>query len=154
MQNNSQTKTFLSVIKTGKVMTLATISESGAWSAPVYYHFDGSNFYFFSSETSRHIQDTLAFPLPCAASIFEDHVNFEKIKGIQMSGRVFRTDNVRAPLPAITGYIKKFGISILSNDPLEFFETHYHAKLFKFVPEQVFWMDNAKGLGTRVEICL
>lgn len=149
---NSSVENCLSLINTEKVMTIGTVSDKGAWSAPVYYYYSGKTFFFFSSLDSRHIKDGLNSEFLCAASVFEDHESFDKIKGVQMSGRILKAGIGTASSSAVAGYVKKFRIKICSSDAMRFLENQYHAKLFKFVPEQIFLMDNSKGFGTKQEI--
>lgn len=135
------------------VMTLATSNGSSAWSAPVYYYFRGQTFYFFSSEKSRHILEGVDHPgADIGASIFEDQPLFDKIKGIQMSGRIERAGRSVTELKAVTGYVKRFKLKTGSPDILKFIETQYHAKLFCFIPDQILFLDNADGFGNRREI--
>ena len=74
----------MDLIDSAKVMTIATGSENGAWSAPVYYHFFNKAFYFFSNPSSRHIIEALDTRTGTAVSIFEDSEQFEDLKGARM----------------------------------------------------------------------
>ncbi len=158
----------MDLICTQHVMTLATSSSQGAWTAPVYYYYKDRVFFFFSSISSRHIKEALTSELCCAASIFEDQwpinkngaksrtekTGFDQIRGIQMSGRINHDIAKATALKATAGYIKRFGIYFNCADGLAFIETRFHAKLFCFVPDEIFYMDNAVGFGNREKIRL
>ncbi|MFH2091175.1 MAG: pyridoxamine 5'-phosphate oxidase family protein [Pseudomonadota bacterium] len=142
------------LIASHHVMSLATSSGAGAWSAPVYYYFMDTGFYFFSGVTSRHIRDAIESRGCCAASIFEDQCRFDQIRGVQMSGTIDPVSSATKALQASAGYMRRFKIKIDTPDILNFFKTQYHANLFCFTPVQLFFMDNSKGFGTRQEISL
>ncbi len=150
------------------VMTLATASSKGAWPAPVYYYYTDQAFFFFSNPSSRHMKEALKGESCCGASIFEDRQpiskngaenrtekkGFDQIRGIQMSGKITHDIGKAAALKAAAGYIKRFGISFKPDDALAMIEARFHAGLFCFVPDEVFYMDNAMGFGNREKIKL
>lgn len=144
----------VSLVNSQKVMTLSTMSSVGTWSAPVYYQFSDQTFFFFSSPESRHIVDGLTADICSAASIFEDHTRFDKIRGIQMSGQIVAAGASPTTFIAAADYVKKFGIPVSDENPLALIEKQFHAKLYKFLPEQIFLMDNQNGFGNRKEIFL
>jgi uncharacterized protein YhbP (UPF0306 family) len=128
-------------------MTLATTGENGPWSAPVYYLYRDRWFYFFSSPSSRHIQDGLAHR--AAASIFRVHARKDRLEGLQMHGTIhLQRAGIRAAAAA-AAYARRFDITVSGPDFLAFFQNVFHARLFAFVPDQVYHMDNRKGFGSR-----
>lgn len=151
-----------------KVMTIATCSEKGPWSAPVYHIFKNSCFYFFSSETARHIKDVFSYtrnggPLDArtfrvkgaaAVSIFEDAECFSALKGLQMSGHVEKAGMTKAAAAAAADYIKKYNLPFLGKKGLVLIKEKFKAQFFQFVPEQVYYMDNTMGFGFRKKINL
>lgn len=142
-------------IETQHVMSLATSSVAGeAWSAPVYYYYMDTEFFFFSSDKSQHIKEAITSTGLCAASIFEDQRQFDRILGLQMSGKINQVHSKIKALKAATGYIKRFKIKVGKSDIISFIEKQYHAKLYRFSPFQMFFMDNSKGFGNRQEIKL
>ena len=171
MPNSLSIEACLEMICSLHVMTLATSSSQAAWSAPVYYYYTDKTFFFFSSEKSLHIKNALESKRLCAASIFQDNARFknagidppgidsqgfdpqgfdppgfdqpgfDQIKGIQMSGKIDRVSKKSLTLRVAKGYIKRFGLKPKSGDYLKFIETIFHAKLFCFIPDTIFFMD-------------
>lgn len=133
-------------------MTLATTGENGPWSAPVYYLYRDERFYFFSSPSSRHIQDGLN--RPGAASIFRVHERKDRLEGLQMHGTILlQKAGIRAAAAA-AAYARRFDITVSGSDFLAFFQKAFHARLFGFMPDQVYHMDNRKGFGSREVVVL
>jgi uncharacterized protein YhbP (UPF0306 family) len=133
-------------------MTLATFGENGPWSAPVYYLYRDRRFYFFSSPSSRHIQDGLG--RPGAASIFRVHERVEHLEGLQMHGTIQTQGAGIRTAAAAAAYARRFNITVSDPDFLAFFQSVFHARLYAFVPEQVYHMDNSKGFGSREMVVL
>lgn len=101
------------LLKSRKVMTIASVWNHGVWSAPVYYLYRSPGFYFFSSPSSRHILGATApesSSFMPAASIFKDDASFKKIKGVQMVGRVEAVTKRNEALKGAVAYAAKFGI--------------------------------------------
>ncbi len=142
----------LDLIQAQHVMTLATPSVKSAWAAPVYYVFRDKQFFFFSSLDSQHIKDALAPNAVCAAAIFEDQPQFDESKGVQMSGKIELVKKTVSAIEIAAFYIKRFKIRATSLNSLKFIESTYHARLFSFVADSVFYMDNSKGFGRRQTI--
>ncbi len=150
-----------------KVMTIATCSEKGPWTAPVYYIFHNHCFYFFSSETARHIKDVFSYtrdggPLDgqtsrvkgaAAVSIFEDADRFSGLKGLQMSGHVEKAGMTKAVVAA-ADYIKKYRLPFFEKKALVLIKEKFNAQFFQFAPEQVYYMDNTMGFGFRKKVNL
>ncbi len=148
----------LALIQAQNTMTLATANNNIAWSAPVYYAFAESAFYFFSNPDSRHIQETLS-SCQASSSIFADSNTWEKICGIQMSGRVKNIPAGRESGSAIHAYFKKFPFvkslfSIGQSFDLESFTIKNRVKLYRFKPDIVYYNDNQIKFGFRKQIVL
>jgi len=142
----------LELIEDVWTMTLATFGEHGPWSAPVYYLFRDQRFYFFSSPSSRHIQDGL--DRPGAASVFRVHERADRLEGLQMNGTIQRqTPGIRSATAA-AAYARRFGITVSGPDCLNFFQTAFHARMYAFLPGQVYHMDNRRGFGSRERVVL
>ena len=147
------------LIETSKVMSIAVGSDTDAWSAPVYYLFSEALFYFFSNPKARHIQ--MAKNRTSAASIFRDDIDFKNLEGIQMSGTIQKSPKNIRSLAVAKRYCSRFKIiaspqdrSDRSDRPdrsdiLDFFASKFHATLYYFEPECVYYMDNRKGFGSR-----
>lgn len=145
------------LLKSLKVMTIATVWDHGVWSAPVYYLYMDRAFYFFSSTSSRHIMGATSSPLKVAASIFQDDASFRNIKGVQMRGGVKIVADKKQALAGAVAYAEKFGIhgsAMSPRDTLSFLKQHYRASFYKFVPVEVIYMDNTVRIGFKEEIIL
>lgn len=141
----------LDLIGHARAMTLATGGKE-PWTAPVYYLFRDGAFYFFSSPESRHIREGNG--RRCAAAIFMDSEAVSQLRGIQMSGRVDTCPGGPGSAAAAFAYARRFGIQAAGTGIMEYFNTRYHARLYRFVPEDLFYMDNRLGFGSRIKIRL
>jgi hypothetical protein len=152
MPSSQPKKRFQELIDAVWTMTLATSGETGPWSAPVYYLYREKRFYFFSSPASRHILE--GDGRPCAASIFRVHECVDHLEGIQMNGTVQSQKPGIRSAGAAGAYARRFGIPVPGSDFLAFFQNAFHARLYAFLPDQVYHMDNGKGFGNREMIHL
>ena len=148
-------KKAIELAKRRKVMTLATGVDGLPWAAPVYYLFIRPDFYFFSNPASRHIQDSVSSKR-AACAIFEDGKTIDTICGLQMTGKIEPVESKTHAVSVIGRYIKKFDVvgSLIKTDtPVgpEFFESAFAARLYRFMPQRVFYMGNQTGFSTRVE---
>ncbi len=146
---------------TMQVMTLATFYRQETWTAPVYYIFSDKRFYFFSNPDSRHIreafysqqsqtsEDASGSKNKIAASVFLDDKDFKNIKGLQMQGRIIKVENRKEAILNSFEYVKKFKINYNNENIIEFFHDKYKAKLYKFIPDTLYYMDNSQGFGFR-----
>jgi uncharacterized protein YhbP (UPF0306 family) len=152
MSSSRSKEQFQELVDAVWTMTLATSGEKGPWSAPVYYLYREKNFYFFSSPSSRHIQEGEG--RLCAASIFRDHDRVDRLEGLQMSGTIqLQKTGFRAASVA-KAYALRFGITVSGTDFPAFFQNVFHACLYAFSVDQVFYMDNRKGFGNRETLFL
>lgn len=153
---------FKQLINSIKVMTIASPWENGVWSAPVYYIYKNRAFFFFSSPDSRHIKGAELSPdMMVAASIFVDNEQFNKIKGVQMRGKIEEikadapNDNMSKFIPEVSSYIKKFSIPFKDmnmKDSLNFICKQYRAKFYRFIPIEIIYMDNSISIGFKQTI--
>jgi len=146
----------LDLIQAGSTLTLATADESGPWSAPVYYIYLDSRYYFFSSPQSRHILQTMESG-EAAASLFNQADSWQAIRGIQMKGTVYRVHSIGLSIKAIALYLKRFPFTreFFADDPnpdLDAFFSRFKARLYAFKPSEVYYIDNRLGFGTRQRI--
>ena len=141
------------LIDSQNTMTLATAVGDSAWAAPVYYAYKHGAFYFFSDPASRHIQEGLTAG-DSSAAIHAPSWEWRDICGIQMSGKIERVPIGREAASAFGIYLKKYPFckeffspgSVMS---LETFSSRFKAKLYKFVPDQVYYQDNQIKFGHR-----
>ena len=50
---------------------------------------------------------------------------------------------------AAGAYARRFGIPVPGAEFLTFFQNAFHARLYAFLPDLVYHMDNRKGFGNR-----
>ena len=136
-----------------RAMTLGCCDNGSPWTAPVYFVRHQKNFYFFSNETSRHIQ--WSTEKKAAASIFQDSAQMEDIFGLQMEGLIRQVKASVEWAQALSAYgdkfsflKKQFGARLLM-DP-SFFKSQFNARLFCFSPQRIWLSDlGASGKGRR-----
>ncbi len=144
----------LALIQDARVMTLATgeHQEKGSWAAPVYYLYEMPGFYFFSNPNSRHICKGLDHL--CAAAIFKDDPDPANLEGVQMSGTIEKCQAGPGSGRIALAYVRQFKILANTESLLEYFKTKFHARLYQFLPDSVYYMDNRIGFGAREKIDL
>jgi len=128
-----------------RVMTLATISDSGPWAAAVFYANQGFELYFLSADRTRHIQDLGIYPR-AAATIQEDYEDWPAIKGIQMEGTVSKLSGTDRKA-AMDLYQSKFPFIISAGAQIQ--SALKRVSWFRFVPGKLYFIDNSRGLGHR-----
>ncbi|NCO61371.1 MAG: hypothetical protein COZ70_15470 [Deltaproteobacteria bacterium CG_4_8_14_3_um_filter_51_11] len=138
-------------------ITLATCSGASAWAAPVYYFYQRSGFYFFSSPESRHVTDAVATG-EAAGSIHAAGIGWKDIRGIQMNGSIKKIVSPVEAARAISGYLKKFPFTgdffSDSKADLDGFFGRFGVRLYCFRPRLVIYCDNSIRFGYRAEIDL
>jgi uncharacterized protein YhbP (UPF0306 family) len=152
--SNGRNDTPLTLVQTLKVMTLATSSDQGPWSVPLYYVYKSRGFYFFSSKDSRHVRDALKQDAVCGASLFADGRTVDSLRGIQMQGVVESVPMTPESLGAAKEYVKKFGIKVNGENVLSFIKGRFRAQLYRFTARQSYYMDNSCGFGSRKRVAL
>lgn len=151
-------KLAIDLIDGQSTMTLATAKGHVAWSAPVYYVFFKSCFYFFSDPTSRHVQEALASG-QASSSIYANASTWQEIRGIQMSGQMETVSARLGAIEVIRAYLKKFPFTTDFFKPgqaldLEAFSKRFKVKLYRFKPSLVYYLDNSIRFGFREEVLL
>ncbi len=138
------------------IMTLGTTDSKHVWTAPVYYIYQGSRFYFFSKATSRHILNTEVSGT-AAASIHNNPQGWADIQGVQMEGVVSRAGCGEKSVQAFRAYVKRFPFvheimgSSFSGSLVSFAE-QFKVRWYIFVPEKMVYLDNSVGFGFRRQI--
>jgi uncharacterized protein YhbP (UPF0306 family) len=148
----------VSLLAEQTTMTLATADDNSAWSAPVYYVFFNSAFYFLSDPKSRHIQQSLQFGR-AAASVHAAASTWQAIRGVQMSGRVQPVAVGREALQVLRAYLAKYPFTREffpknSRPDLASFSDRFGVRLYKFVPSLVYYLDNQIRFAFRAEVKL
>jgi uncharacterized protein YhbP (UPF0306 family) len=151
-------KLAVDLIEEQSTMTLATAKGDVAWSAPVYYIFYKSCFYFFSDPTSRHIQESLTSG-QASSSIYAHASTWQEIRGIQMSGQMEPVSARLGTIEVIRAYLKKFPFTKDFFQPeqaldLEAFAKRFKVRLYRFKPTLVYYLDNSIRFGFREEVIL
>jgi uncharacterized protein YhbP (UPF0306 family) len=135
----------LAYLAAHNVMTLATRST---WAAAVFYASQDFQLYFVSSPQSRHALD-IAEEATVAAAIHEDYRDWRAIQGIQLCGRAQRLEGASRDA-AMACYRRKFGFLNTITGPV--LEALGRAACYRLVADELYWIDNASGFGSRTQI--
>lgn len=139
------------LIQQQSAMTLATAHGNLAWAAPVYYVYHSHCFYFFSSPSSRHVQECIETG-HAAAAIHAHGTTWKEIRGIQMFGFIHTVPVGVNALGVIRAYLKKFSFAKEFFKPgdlfhLDDFAKRFHVKLYGFRPTILCYADNQIHFG-------
>ena len=140
----------LHYLQTHQVMTLATMGEEGVWATAVFYSNQDFNLYFLSAGHTRHAQNFDLQP-HISATIQEDYRDWIDIKGIQLEGIVEKIGGA-AQIKTIAHYTKKY--AFLANANPQVATALAKVNWYQLTPTRLYFIDNSKGLGHRVEITL
>ncbi len=136
-----------------QVATLATHSGEDLWAAAVFYVNAGYTLYFLSSPTSRHCLN-LAQRARVAVTIQEDYTDWLEIKGVQIEGVVSELSG-KEEEKARRLYSQKFPVvGKLAQAPAAIVKALAKVRWYKVVPQRLYFIDNAVGLGHRDEVDL
>lgn len=144
----------LSYMESHNTMTLGTCQGDLPWAATVFYASDGFRLYFFSAPDSRHCQNLSANPR-VAVTIQEDYHDWQRIKGIQLEGRVAAIDSMIEKGKAMAIYARKYPeIMRVFTNPASavFYKAFLKVRFYCVVPERLFYIDNEQGFGNRQEL--
>ena len=141
------------LIKQGQSMTLATAADDHPWAAPVYYANHRDGFYFFSSPKSRHIKESLASGT-AASAIYMENEPWQNFTGLQMAGKISIVPAGAEASKAVFAYTIKFPLiktffAGIKEIGLNDFSKQFHATLYCFKPDFIFFMDNSVAFGFR-----
>jgi uncharacterized protein YhbP (UPF0306 family) len=136
-----------------QVATLATHSDEDLWAAAVFYVNAGYTLYFLSSPTSRHCLNLTQSPR-VAVTVQEDYTDWLEIKGVQIEGVVSEISG-EEERTARRLYGQKFPIvGKLAQVPAAIVKALAKVRWYKVVPQRLYFIDNAVGLGNRDEVDL
>ncbi len=144
-------KKVLDYLEAHNVLSLATYGDEGVWSTAVYYVNDGYNLYFLSAPHTRHSKSIATNP-QVAATIQKNYSNWEEIKGIQLEGQCIRIPQEESQV-IIDLYAQKFPI-IGPEAPPQIANALDKIGWYQITPTRLYFIDNSKGLGHRIEIAL
>lgn len=133
-------------------MTIASCQQDVPWAAAVFYVNDEFDLYFLSNPSSRHGTNIGANSVVSAA-IHEDYRDWREIKGIQLEGRAERVRSPKLKLRFWQLYRKKFPFveAFFKAGPLrEMVQAKLGGiRLYRIVPQAVWYLDNDRGFGHR-----
>lgn len=135
------------------VATLATCDGGNPWSAAIFYASDGYTLFFLSSPTSRHCLNLAQNPR-VAVTVQEDYSDWLDIKGIQLEGVAVEISGAEEE-KARRLYGQKFPVvGMAARAPAAIVKALAKVRWYKIVPQRLYFIDNALGLGNRDEIQL
>ena len=145
-----------SLLRDERTLVLAT-SDPGPWSAPVYFVHLRGRLYLLSSPESRHVRGALATGR-CAGSIHRSSDDWREIVGLQMDGTLQEIPAGPEAEDAFAAYVRKFPavrdlVPGAALDLALLIDT-LRARMYVFVPESVFLVDNRAGISGRRAIQL
>jgi uncharacterized protein len=147
----------VALIHDQNTMTLATAKNEKAWSAPVYYVYQDSGFYFFSAPDSRHILEALESD-QAAASIHAPASLWQEIRGVQMSGSIDKVSVGIKAASAIRAYLKKFPFTkdFFENESIDLtaFSQRFRVRLYRLKAHQTVYLDNSIRFGFKETVVL
>ncbi len=138
-----------------RVMTLASSSTEGPWTAPVFYaeHFEPRRalLVFVSAPSSRHCTE-LAADARVAAAVYEGADDWQTIRGVQIAGRVLALEGDERAR-ALATYARKFPqIGDPAQAPEPIARAFARVRWFALQIERVFLTDNTIAFGQRDEV--
>lgn len=141
----------LEYLQAHNVLCLATTRDNQSWVAPVFYALWRDSFVFLSAPHTRHSRNIQVNPL-VSASIQEDYKNWQDIKGIQLEGKVSQVDT-QYRQAVIDCYSQKFPVTG-ADAPAQIAAAIDKIDWYQLLPETMYFIDNARGLGHRDEVDL
>jgi len=129
------------------VLCLASSSANEPWVSPVFYTVHSGKLLFLSAPHTRHSQNIENNPI-VSASVQDDYKNWEEIKGIQLQGKAVRLTDTEA---AIAAYSKKFPVTG-DDAPPQIARALEKIGWYTVTVRLLYFIDNSKGLGHRVEL--
>jgi uncharacterized protein YhbP (UPF0306 family) len=145
-----------SLLRDERTLVLAT-ADPTPWSAPVYFLHLRGKLYLFSSPESRHVRGALAGGR-CAGSIHRASQDWREIEGLQMDGTLEEVPPGAEAEEVFAAYVRKFPTvnDLFAGQPLDLalFTGRLRARMYAFVPESVFLVDNRAGMTGRRAIRL
>jgi len=142
----------LTYLQAHHTMTLATVGPEGPAAAALFYVNDGFDLYWLSDPHTRH-SENIARTRGAAVTIQEDYRDWRMIQGIQMEGTAEQVGPPAEALHPMGLYVAKY--PFLENwrtPPPALARALGPARMYRFRPNRVWFVDNAKGLGNREEV--
>ena len=150
-------KNAIQILGEHHTVTISTRDETSVWSATVFYVSDQNmNLFFLSSEKSKHIKH-IEQNNEVSAAIYKDQSDWEKIKGIQLSGVVEKLEGSDRE-KVIDEYLEKYEfLKKVINEPKSEDEERIGSQFisipfFKLKPIFIRLIDNEVAFGHKKEI--
>jgi len=133
------------LVKRNRYLVLSTASGGSPWVAPLEYMVDDDlNFYFFSTDDSRHVRDIEANGVAAVAIFDQEQPEYSTdlsaaLNGVQMEARVRRvppedySDAILAAIEALTPPMPPYSV-------------------FKIEPERIYIPGIENGVNVRTEV--
>ena len=131
-------------IEKHNTLTLATVKKHDVCAAALFYVSvdQGTSLIFVSNPKSEHIKN-LDYSQKCAATIQENNLDWENIKGVQIKGNITTADD-----KYWENYLTTFEY-ISKSETLA--KAMKKVKLYKLEINWARFIDNAKGFGNKKE---
>ncbi len=133
-------------------LTVASAGPDGPWAAALFYVNDGFELYWLSDPQTRHSQNIARHPR-ISVAIHEDYRDWRVIQGIQMEGTA---EEIGPPIQAVRPmglYAAKYQfLGDWRDPPPALAKALAAARMYRFVPARVLFIDNTRGFGTRHEV--
>ena len=144
----------LTYLQTHHTLTLATVGSEGPWAAALFYVNDGFDLYWLSDPHTRH-SENITRTRRTAVTIQEDYRNWQMIRGIQMEGTAEQIGPLAEALHPMGLYVAKYPfLENWRNPPPTLARALGPARVYRFRPSRVWFVDNARGLGNRQEVSI
>lgn len=148
----------IDLIKRRRTLVLATGGQGSPWAAAVYYVYVAPGFYFFSSPKAHHVQH-IGKTCTAAATVYADSDQWENIQGIQMAGRIEEIAKRIEQINITARYLAKFPfaakfLSGRQGTRTREMSVEDKVRLYAFMPDSVYYMNNRFGFGRREAIVL
>ncbi|WP_165876303.1 pyridoxamine 5'-phosphate oxidase family protein [Heliophilum fasciatum] len=140
----------LALLEEQRAMTVAIADEKGPWAAPVYYIWEGRQFFFLSSPRARHVAALAPGEVkPAAVTIARAPADYRQIAGLQMAGTLSLVEGLpeRAARFVLFGRRFDFFQRFLTEPALAL--TLSKTALYRFTAESCCWVDNERAFGER-----
>ncbi|HVJ07929.1 MAG TPA: pyridoxamine 5'-phosphate oxidase family protein [Acidisarcina sp.] len=147
LEETSQLDLVTTLLRTESTLALATADESGGASiAPLFYIADEAlALYWISSGTTVHSRN-LERDSRASITIYHSTEHWEEIRGVQMRGCAIPVRDEEHRESVIDLYVNRFHLEA------SFREAIAQSTLYKFCPEFLRYIDNAKGFGYKFEL--
>jgi len=143
------------LLQTNRIMTLACSDGNGLWTAPVFYSQDGFDLIWVSSPNSRHSKAFASHPA-VAASIYNSKSEWQKIQGLQISGRVMISEDEKEIEALKRFYTRKFPFTgsffqqkRMLPEPIK--SKVEDVEFYRLVPDKIRLVDNSVRFGFNYE---